>query len=695
MDKNTIYLRRKNKVILRAGKSKVSIKRLATLLKNLESLGYVLSDRLLKRVATLSPTNLNSFYVQLTDDLREMLGANVKYKPMYPNFPTQVMEASEAELYFNAMLHYFGDWIGVRIMPKYKKKRRPKLKDEIKLKVIDLGTEKDFKSIFTNLVAASTSISETDKEDVSWFVQEYGKKVLNMMPESVPLKENVALVASILLENEIDTKEFLSKNVKTATDVLRIAVALSDGDISLAQNTKFRNFKRAERRMLLDVLEGCKNATEDMIRYRERWKRLGEILHPFEKKNRYYRSCKAFSVLYNKEKYQTFASKVEQFIYTFKIKEAIKLLKARPGEYARRLDNLIRLSDNPPSVAKDFASIANKVSTPVLLQVKAHFEGRKGKKSDIRTFFPKGNLAKIQAIENTLQRINPAHCDKVIAACEEALKERFSQKESLGRVYIDDRISGFNVPFAQRSASKTLKSAPRGSRYALPEGNTIRFFIWWKDGRGRTDLDLSMVGMDEDCKERMQVSFTNLKDYGCYHSGDITSAPNGASEFIDVDMQKCISRGVRYAMMNVYSYTIQPYCELPECFAGVMARQKPNSGEIYDPRTVENKMDLTADSTIAIPMIIDLVDRQVIWTDLSLKRNLSTYNTLHGNMSNLQLTVKAMVNLCKPNLHDLFRMHAEARGEIVEDIKDADTIFSMDEGVTPFDADVIISEYMS
>ena len=53
-----------------------------------------------------------------------------------------------------------------------------------------------------------------------------------------------------------------------------------------------------------------------------------------------------------------------------------------------------------------------------------------------------------------------------------------------------------------------------------------------------------------------------------------------------------------------------------------------------------------------------------------------------------------MIELNKPNLHDLFRMHAEARGELVDTIEEADTVFSLEKGITPFDTDVIVSEYL-
>jgi hypothetical protein len=54
---------------------------------------------------------------------------------------------------------------------------------------------------------------------------------------------------------------------------------------------------------------------------------------------------------------------------------------------------------------------------------------------------------------------------------------------------------------------------------------------------------------------------------------------------------------------------------------------------------------------------------------------------------------KALTNLPKPNLYDLFTLHAKARGTLSTK-KEAKTIFSVDEGITPFDIEKITSEYL-
>ena len=87
-----------------------------------------------------------------------------------------------------------------------------------------------------------------------------------------------ALVQHVAGDARVD--EFLDRNVETATDALRLAVALSGGDVSLTTaTTRFAPMKRGVRRLLLRLLDRAPNAVEDVMRHAERWKRLAEVLH--------------------------------------------------------------------------------------------------------------------------------------------------------------------------------------------------------------------------------------------------------------------------------------------------------------------------------------------------------------------------------------------------------------------------------
>jgi len=616
---------------------------------------------------------------------------------MYPDFPAQVMAASDLELYVNALAHYWGSFVadvtgqsGYVILPSYPKTEREPLEQEVRLRVIDLGTKEDFEAIFTRLVGSNSSLSETDKAIVAWFVEQYGDDLLRLLPQVIPQKENLALLAGCLLKRSEPT--YLLPHLKTATDVLRVAVVLSGGDVSLAAPTKFRKSSRRERRFLLRALEDCGEITEDMLRWRGYWVRLGEILHPSEYKGRYPKVAEAFDVLRNDRPFATFNSKVEAGLRGGDLHEVVRLLEQRPGIFARRLDHLLRLGGGSDAVGS-FLGVADRVATPVLVQVYHHFKGRP-EREGLRAFFPKGNVAKVQVQEGTLAPLPNDLTASVADGVREVLVRRFRALPPLGKVWVDERLKQHLVPFARRSASKALRTVARGSRVDLPEGDTIRFFLWWKDGADRTDIDLSAVLFAGDWARLCHLSYFNLREhaYGCYHSGDVVAAPDGACEFIDMDVRAMRSKGCRYVAMCLNSFTRQPYCDLPECFAGWMSREKPQSGEVFEARTVQDKIDLTSDTTVSIPVIIDLEERQIIWADVAL-RSSGWINNVHANRDNIARLARAMVELDRPNLYDLFLMHTEARG--TPSPRDgADAVFSVHEGVTPFDSDRILGEFL-
>ena len=715
MNRTEIYLSKRNKVLVPDKGNSNSKLLAATIGQNIQSLGYAFSPNLYKRLCTLTEKQIRDFYVDFLPELKKLRGAHVRYCPMYPNFPAQVMEMSQFELYQNAMMHYWTFWMkdlgltNETWLPDYKKDERlPLTEITPKLEMIDLGSLEDFNSILTALIGAKTSISPTDKEIVEWFIANK-VPVITLLPEKITMKENIGLLAGLLLKYNGSAK-VMDKYIKTPTDVLRVAVALSGGDVSLAENTKFINFSRPLRRWFMGLLEVCKTElAEEMTKYRGQWVRLGERLHPGEYANKYFRVVEAFKDIRSDKTITTFNSWVEQLMIRGDMETAADFVATRPGEFARRLDHIFRSCndkslDTAVTVSKMFLDVADKVSTPVLLQLHSHFLHRND--GGFRSAFPKGNTAKIHVIEGERKEIPQHLCERFAEKISKVLVKRFSSLDELGKVYVDPQLKNYLVPFSQRSASKALKTITRGSQIPLDgDYDTIRFFCWWKNmdagdekcdsgwsRAGRVDIDLSAVILDENWNHQFDIAYYNLKEFGGCHSGDITDAPQGASEFIDISLKAILARGGRYIAMNVYNFTQHPFCNLPECFAGWMGRKDVQSGEIYDPKTVRNKIDLAADTTAAIPMIIDAKERKVIWLDMALKTRASFANCAANNSKNLGLICRAMAELKKPNLYDLLTMHAEARGRLVNSIEKADVVF--DTETTPFDIDTIVTNYL-
>lgn len=693
-----ILLRRKNMVMLHDLSHEQNDEEKALLtacMKNINSLGYSFSAELMDRLTNLTAGEIKDFYFTYLPILKKLRGAEVEYHPMYPNFPQQVAEASDAELFVNAMLHYIsmGSWL-----PEYEKEPRLPLLDDNKTIILTVGKHADLMDIFSNLVGSKTSLSQQDREDVIEIIKDcpdFGA----YLPEEIFLKENVAFVCKAIMDYApVKDTSAIAKYFKTATDVLRLIVSLSDGDISLAKPTRYRSLRRAERRMVMDLLAGCDYILEDLYRYPNEWIRAIHSVHPFEfNAPKYARVNEAFNTLRNEHKPVLFAGKVDALIKSGEMEQAAKMLKVRPGDFARQLDKLLRGAKNQKAVLYDFAKVASQVSTPVLLQLREHFRYRNEDLSSPRIFFPKGNLARAKMIENNLSSLPSDTVNFVRSICNTALAEQYKTRPSLGNVFIDEDMRNYIVPFSQRSASKSVKSAVRGSRFPVDASTkVIRAFIWWtntgtdtadgfwEDCSGRVDIDLSAAVYDQNMGFLGHVSWTNLRLGKLFHSGDITDGGpvggKGVAEFIDIDIQSVLDMGGRYFIFSVHSFTRQHFSALPNCRFGWMERDKVHSGEIFEPSTVEMKMDLTSDSDLSIPVIFDCLTRQFIWCDMAFSGKLFTRNgnSIESNLRGITATCYAIMNMHKPNVYDLAFLNAVSRGNLVMDRNQADLIISND-----------------
>lgn len=689
---NEILLRRRNKINITAnpaqcaGAGKTEKAMVVSIAKNVEAYGYTFSRDLFDILLTYPKADLESFYMDLMPKLKKLVGADREYHPMYPNFPRQVMGASDAELFINAIFHYFtfGNWL-----PEYEKDVRMPLFDNNKMTVLSVGHDDDIWDIFTAIVESKTSISAQDKADVEEIIAS-NADFYNYLPDEIPLKENVALIAKIIAKKAaIKNTSAIQKYFKTATDVLRFITALSDGDISLAAKTRYRSLRRCERRMVMNLLAGCGDILEDMYRYRYRWIRIGEILHPSEfKRFRYNNVRDAFYVLRNKRKPLFITGKIQAAINAHDVRTAAMLLKNRPGDFARQLDKLLRDTDDKDYVIDCFKNVVTSVSTPVLLQVRQHFMNRNSG-NPVRVFFPKGNLAKSIVIKNDLPMIENKICKTVVEICEDALIQNYKGRESLGSVYIDDELKNYLVPFSQRSASSAGKTIIRGSIIPIrKDAEAVRAFIWWTNNvDDRVDIDLSAAIYDKNWNFIDRVSYTQLRSgkMQAYHSGDIIDGGNvngkGVAEFLDVTIDAVAKNG-RYVVYQVFSFTRQKFSELSNCRFGWMEREDVNSGEIFEPSTVEMSMVVGSESTVAIPVIFDCKERKFVWCDMNLSnetcRSNHAGNNLENNLSGTTAACYGMTHLNKANIYDLIMLNAKARGKITSDRSEADIIFSND-----------------
>lgn len=681
MNKNQIALKYANAIVAPAvAVTETRADIAATFAAEVMQLGFMPTEELLAALSVTSKSDIETMFAEVIPELKKAVGADVEYNPMYPNFPAQVMEADLIELFLNAIIHY---WTGGEWKPEYGKLPRDVAFEEVEFKPLGVVTDgPEFDRIFTRLITSNESLSNTDKQTILWFID---NREVNVDVE-IPFKENLCFVAGALLERNHDITSYVS----TATDVLRIATFLSGGDISLAENTKFKSQPRRVRRLLVNALEGVIRE-EDLNRHRGKFTRLFHSLHVGEFSQKVYQMAKKIR---ENEKIATFNGKVQKSIDNRKIKQTVELLVTRPGEFARRLDEVLRLSKRTQnSVVTAFLSVADKVPTRVLLQVLGHFNRRR-ETIDKRIVFPKGNAQRAQVVRGELEGLRSALVNKLVEGIENTLCDRFGDLEPLGKIWIDPDLALCPVPTQMRSASEGLKQVARGTRLPIGDKGTLRFFIYWVG----QDIDLSATMHDENFNIIEHVSYTNLRSarYQACHSGDIVDARNGASEFIDIDIDSAVKYGARYVAMNVYVYAGPTFAQHDKVYAGWMTRDEVQSNEVYEPKTVQQKIDLTSESRNAVPVFFDLVERKAIWADMtSVTKTNYGGNNVESNRATIQQTIDAIVSLdSKVSLYDLFRLHGAARGDIVEARADADTVFAIDGDITPYDISVINSEYI-
>jgi hypothetical protein len=473
--------------------------------------------------------------------------------------------------------------------------------------------------IVRQLLQKTTPLSPQEKADLLEVQKVYGAKVLAWLPERIVMKETMALCLGNVLRDPkafVQYKTVLEQHLKTATDVLRLLAVRNGEDGSLSPVTKQtrvwleqikasnypswyssnmahhfpkqKSLPRAARRGLLGILEkfALPNLVEDLRRYPQRWKRAGEMLHPLEYQKQFPKVALAFSLLRGQqnleqhvvEKFKPFEntphlaflngqyrffswSNRTNYAFANSILESLPtLLSERPGEFGRRLDHALRLCIAQPEshqpLLEAFYNILPKLTSPMLLQLQAHFSSR-GQPLRRRVFFPKGEVLLSFSSKDSRATLPQEWRDALINAILSEMLARAAKLPSAPTALLDAGLQDLFVPLAERASSKALIALPRGSRQPVPRGNTVRLFMHWMQREPyRVDLDLSFSFFDTNWRFLEGCDFTNLsaKDEAYIHSGDYTDAPepDGASEYIDLDPER-LTESMRTSPNPVFS----------------------------------------------------------------------------------------------------------------------------------------------
>lgn len=675
-------LEEKNQIDEQSSVETVSLERVMSFNKNLESLGFSLGKDTIQLMLQSKVDSVATIEDKLIEILSDMSGVQIeKARIFYPNFPEQVMEMEESELYFNAIIHYLSNG---KLFPVYNKQERLLVTtDFCNLKIISLGSISDLDKSFKSILYSPIAVNDFDMELVTWYIN-FAAHIKDLMNEDIPNKENKSKITNYILEYRPQLVSCLYSSYKSPTDVLRLAVAMSGGDVTLTSKPQFRCFKRKEKRFFISLLNNCGNLKEDMFKKRSEWLIFGKYLSVNQFKS-YPKVISAFNDLRTNNKPISFYSRVEKAFTLGDLNTIASILKERPGEFARSLNRLIVFAENSEKqleMAKIYGEVVYLVSTNVLWSVISFFKDRDN--NEERTFILKGIASKSFTVRNNQLPINKHISEYIIKTSMRGLIHHYSKRETIGKVYIDPLMENYKMPMVMRNLSENLVPLATGTKIKFNSNlPVLRLFTYWKDSDFFSiDIDLSLLALTEDFNELGQCAYYRPKNssLGIFHSGDVRSGGSGASEYIDIDTNLCKKVGVRYLVMTVHSFNSQSFCEVPDCFCGIMERKDVTKNgklaALFDPSTVVNKINLTSSAIQTIPLVFDLKNQEYIWLDMPTYTNHDNYAiNLESNTDNIINSVKGILNKTIPSIKEVVELNVRARmGKLVENINEADFI---------------------
>lgn len=602
----------------------------------LSELGFTLAPADLPALPQSSPASLEVFLTAA----RQLLGAGAQHYPaLHADFTRTVPAASEAELYGSALLHYLSASFGENWRPTEVRGIVEALRGTRCVELAGARTA-DLRDLADTLIGSSQPFSADDAADVV-ALDPY---VTRLVP--VPVKENLAL----LVAKQVGGQDWEGL-LRTTTDVLRVAAELSEGDRSLTRPTRFR-LPRRDRRRLIRLLEQVLQQGEwerhmgEMHRHREPWKRLLHCLHPqeqpaAERVNAVRHMIHRTPLVPAPRPPLSREEQIARLRVAGDPAALVDILSADPGDYARRLHALLRgRLEHRTELVAGFRAIAPQVSARVLVQMWNFFHSPREAEMPYRVVLTKRGGARGTFLRNTL---HGEYAD-VIAAIEAGLAGRHAGTVLRVESDLQDALSSCAVPLGVRSAAAGKQALGRGSRVSLGDRPWVRLFLHWRNPPGRrVDLDLSAYLVGADLASARHISYTNLREpeLGVYHSGDVVTAPEGAAEYIDLDLAAAQAAGIRYVVVLAYSYSRVAFAHLPEGQIGVMTRLDAHSGAHFEASEVVLRSDLTSASLALTPAVVDVARRELIWVDWALSVDPERQVNVENSASSLTVLLQS------------------------------------------------------
>lgn len=696
----------------------------SVLMANCARLGFTFSEQLLRKLNHTTP----KFKLELFETLKEVSGVNKNWTPLIKqwNIPTGESVTDHVKTFFSNVLGKStgthlpcGHTIPPNTFPieryngcpfcgtpfQFEALATPDL--PTKLKVLEFWSEADIKDRLESLLTSPTALDATQVENLTVLVAKFG------LPAGVEvkMKETLMIVIDALVAvNKLEEAESLFKN---ANDVLRYLWFKHTGflqivepktiikratrnannmhfvlnkpqktNVQVTKNLKLK-FNRAECKMYatwltnfdLDARKQC----EMMHAKRGIWVRVIRALRltEYAKRKGFENLAELLDVFYN-EKYTVWQGRVNHFRLKSDADNTFKLLKQRPGLFARSLfSNMLWFG--PSVTLEHFKEVMNEVPSRLIFSLNMAADIYFNKRES-RTVKPLGGVSKRIPVNKMLE----LYSDKDLTAMKkmvqdlsiELIKMKFkTQKNENKTIFIDANLRNIPISIGDRSETvQDLPSAAMGTRFPVV-GNKVRLFLQWGEGlvAQHLDMDLSCNVAYSDRQET--CSYSRLVIPGCKHSGDIQSIPHkvGTAEYIDLDLDELAIMGAESVTFTCNAYSNGSLT--PNLVVGWMNSQFPMritpNGVAYDPTAVQHQVRIKQSLTKGMVFgVLDVKKREIVWLEMAFNGQVSQNMDMKTTLSLLQKVEN------KLKIADVLQMKAEIQGlRIVTDKEFADEVY--------------------
>jgi hypothetical protein len=696
----------------------------SVLLANCTKLGFSFSEELLQKLNQTSP----KFKLDLFETLKEVSGVNKNWTPLVKqwNIPTGESVTDHVKTFFANVFKTnkgttlpCGHIIPADTFPIERYNGCPFCGTAFnfemlevkptpsKLKILDFWDEDKLVKTLKSLLESPTALEATQVENLKVLIGEYSLPV-NV---EVKMKETLMLVIDgLIAAGKLKEAEALFKN---ANDVLRYLWFKHTGFLQIiepktilkratqnasnmhyalnkTQKTKTQvgtelklKFSRTECKMYatwlnnfeLDTAKQC----EMMHAKRSIWVRVIRALRLAEygKRKGFENLAELLDVFYN-EKYTVWQGRVNHFRLKSDADNTFKLLKERPGLFARSLfSNMLWFGPNV--TLEHFRLVMMEVPSRLIFSLANSAEVYFDKTAN-RTVKPLGGINKRVPVNKMLQ----LYSDKDLSAMQTMIKDlsldlikmKFkAQKNENKTIFIDESLKNIPISIGDRSeAVQDLPVAAMGTRFPV-EGNKVRLFLQWGEGLTAQHLDIDL-SCNVAYKERQDIcSYSSLVINGCKHSGDIQKIPHmvGTAEYIDLDLDALAIMGAECVTFTCNAYSNGSLT--PNLVVGWMNSKFPMhispNGVAYDASAVQHQVRIK--ETMSKGMVFGVLDvkkREIIWLEMSfggqVTQNMDMKTTL-GLLDKLEAKLK---------IADLLEMKAEIQElRIVTNPEFADEVY--------------------